>query len=81
MADDINRILRGCSREIRDLLLAAHHQGYVVEPTHNHHLRVSPPPDCPEKSGSVHVAGTPSDYRGLRNLRSRLRRIGVIIPH
>jgi hypothetical protein len=76
----ISKILRGVPPEIRDLMTRAHDQGYVVTVTSNNHLRVTTPPGRRPR-GMVHAQKTPSDYQGVKNLRAKLRRIGVEIPH
>lgn len=78
-ASDINRILRGCGREVRDLLLLVHRQGFAVSPTKNNHYKVVTPPGTEKKT--VFMPGTPSDSRCLGRLRRKLRHIGADIPH
>ena len=77
---DINNLLRGASPEIRKLLHYAHEQGYTIARTSKKHFSVMTPSDH-HPEAVVYAAQTPSSYLGVRNLRARLRRIGVEIPH
>lgn len=77
---DINRVLRGASREIRTLLLVAHKQKFTVAPTRNNHYSVSTPPGVRPRS-TVFTPKTPSDTKGLHRVVRKLRHIGVEIPH
>lgn len=74
--DNINKILKGASREIRALLLTAHEQHFTVVPTNGGHFKVSTPQGVRPKR-SEFSPKTPSDTRGLHRVRAKLRRIGV----
>lgn len=80
VSDDINRIVRGASREIRKLLLAAHAQNFGVSPTHGGHYAVTTPKGVRPKR-IVFAPSTPSDGRSIHNTRKKLREIGVDLPH
>ena len=80
MSMDINRLLRGTSREIRDMLLCAHKQRYAVGMTSRGHYSVSTPEGARPRL-TVFMSKTPSDMRGLHRMRAKLRRIGVDLPH
>lgn len=74
----LNKIRRATSPEIRDMLLAAHEQGFHVKVHRNGHFRVTAPTDGTDGTPpSAVTPGTPSDSRSIANTRSELRRIGV----
>lgn len=77
---DINRILRGASREIRDLLRIAHDQEFRVALTRSDHFSVTTPARF-KRQVTVFAPKTPSDTRGLHRVRRKLRHLGVDIPH
>lgn len=57
------------------VLKAARKQGWTVEKTRNNHLKLTNP------EGQVYFTGsTPSDQRGVRNLVSDLRKMGLEYP-
>lgn len=63
--------------DLRDIIEAAEDQGFHVDRTSKGHWRFVPPdPDQP----IVHHSGTPSDWRAVRNLVARLRRVGLEWP-
>ena len=55
------------AKQIRELKRA----GYVVEFTQKQHIKVT----HPTKPGVVILPGTPSDYRGQKNMQASLRRV------
>lgn len=60
---------------LRKISAEARKQGWGVERTAKSHIKFVPP------SGPlIYSAGTPSDPRGMKNLESRLRRQGLILP-
>jgi predicted RNA binding protein YcfA (HicA-like mRNA interferase family) len=60
-------------KEVSDLVRRARERGWVVEKTRGGHLRWRSPEGKVVFSGS-----TPSDVRAVRNIRSLLRRMGLI---
>jgi hypothetical protein len=74
--DNINKILKGASPEIRALLKKAHAQDFTVVPTSGGHFKVSTPRGV-RPMRSEFSPKTPSDTRGLHRVRSKLRKIGV----
>jgi predicted RNA binding protein YcfA (HicA-like mRNA interferase family) len=58
--------------EIAKLIKAAEAHGCTVEQTKGGHWKVKVP-----GAGIVVLASTPSDKRGTKNARSRLRQMGV----
>jgi hypothetical protein len=65
-------------RDLKDVVTRAKRAGWSVEPTRGGHLRFCPP----AKLGGpcLYTASTPSDRRGLDNLRAQLRRAGLDDP-
>jgi hypothetical protein len=63
---------RKASPEIAGLIKAAKAHGCTVEQTKGLHWKVKVP-----GKGIVVLASTPSDHRGTKNARSRLRQMGV----
>jgi hypothetical protein len=64
----------GYLRDLRDI---AEQQGWRIQQTASSHWQWLPP----DKSQSpVIQAHTPSDYRGVQNFLSRLRKRGLKIP-
>ncbi len=60
--------------DLKRLIRAARNQGWQVERTDGGHLRFRPP----DATGPpIITPSTPSDWRGLLNLRARLRRSGL----
>lgn len=59
-------------RDLRKIARAAREQGWRVELTAKSHVKFVPP-----QGELIYSAGTPSDWRGRRNLVSRLRRSGL----
>lgn len=60
--------------DLRVIERTARKQGWIVELTRSGHIKFVPPdPGTP----ALVTAGTPSDRRGLRNLRADLRRRGL----
>lgn len=77
---DVNRILKNVPSDLRDILLVAHEQKFVLGRTKNHHVSITTPRHWREHR-TVFAPGTPSDTRGLHRVRAKLRRIGVQLPH
>lgn len=67
----------GCDRETRAILQAVDEaSGWRVELTGGEHYKIYPPdPDKP----AIVTGKTASDWRGLRNLKARLKRDGLIV--
>jgi len=61
-------------REFRPLVEAAVAQGWTVTPTKGGHLKFQSP-----KGDVVFAAGTPSDWRAMKNVRAHLRRAGLAV--
>lgn len=66
-------MIRG-DKNLRKVIRAARHQGWVVEPTRNGHLKFVPP--NPEQR-ILFTGSTPSDHRGRTNFRKDLERSGL----
>lgn len=62
------------NRDIQQLLKKAKRAGCRVEQTRSNHYRIIGP-----TGESISAPGTPSDFRSIRDVRSKLRRIGVSI--
>lgn len=77
---DINKILRSVPGDLRDVLIAAHEQHFVLGRTKKHHVSITTPLHWREHR-TVYAPGTPSDSRGRHRVIAKLRRIGVQIPH
>lgn len=62
-------------KEMREIVAALEEQGFEVRTTRKGHLSVS-------RDGRIVVvfAGTPSDWRSMRNAISRARRAGFVWP-
>ena len=61
------------SKDILKLIKKAREQGWRVEPTRNGHYKFFAP------NGTIVVASsTPSENRGFKNLKSRLRARGFV---
>lgn len=61
-------------RDLKQMLDRLEQQGWTIERRHNNHLWLVGP------SGQrVTSASTPSCYRGLLNLRAKLRREGAVL--
>ena len=58
-------------------ITAALEAGWVVELERRHIAFISPDQSVPV----IFAAATPSDHRAPKNLRARLRRAGLQIPH
>lgn len=78
--EDINKVLKNVSSDLRDILRTAHAQQFVLGRTKNSHVSITTPSHWREKR-TVFAPGTPSDIRGLHRVRAKLRRIGVQFPH
>jgi len=62
------------NKDIIKLIKRARGQGWRVEPTKNSHYKFFAP------DGTIVVAGSsPSENRGFKNLKSRLRARGLIL--
>lgn len=61
-------------KELKELVRIALDQGWRVEQLRSGHWRFLPPD---RKLSPVVSAGTPSDWRGLKNLRADLKRRGL----
>ena len=60
--------------ELREIEDAAREAGWTVSRTARGHVRFVPP----DPNGKIVItAGSPSDIRGLRNLRAQLKRQGL----
>jgi hypothetical protein len=65
------------NKEISQLLdRVASVPGWTVNLTHNQHLKIRGPNEA-----LIFAASTPSDYRSVKNLRSRLKRHGFPAEH
>lgn len=62
-------------RDLDALVRDAKRQGWTVSRTRGSHLRFCPPPSKP--GPCIFGPGTPSDSRGIKNLRAHLRRAGL----
>lgn len=60
------------ARDYRPLVKAARAAGWVLEMTRNNHWRLRSP-----DGEAIFFPLSPSDWRGWKNTRSRLRRAGV----
>lgn len=58
-------------KELRKILRAAEKQGCAISITRNNHVKID------TRNGIVFCAKTPSDRRGLLNLRAILRQKGL----
>lgn len=65
------------SKDLNQLKTLAENQGWDVSLTSGGHLRWDPPD---KRFRPVFSASTPSDYRALNNIKSRLKRAGLQIP-
>ena len=62
------------NKDVVKLIKMAKQQGWRVEPTKNGHYKFFAP------DGTIVVAGsTPSENRGFKNLKSRLRARGLVL--
>lgn len=59
-------------RELERLLDRASEEGATVQRTGGGHWKVTAP-----DGSTCYCPATPSDYRGVRNVRAKLRRIGL----
>lgn len=66
--------LRRLKRDIRPLAITAFEQGWTVVKTNGGHLKWTSPTGM-----AIFSASTPSDARAVRNIRSLLRRNGLIV--
>jgi predicted RNA binding protein YcfA (HicA-like mRNA interferase family) len=55
--------------DLREVLVEAERSGWTVDHTRRGHLRLTHP-----NGALVYCSSTPSDYRGVKNLRALLRR-------
>lgn len=78
--EDINRLLKRTSPEIRKVLRLAHDQGFQVSYARSGHYKVTTPEHWDEKV-TVFAPKTPSDRRSVHRVVQKLRRIGVKVPH
>lgn len=58
------------SSQMKELRRSLERAGYSIRKTRGGHWRI----DHPEMDGPVFAPDTPSDHRGLKNLRGTLRR-------
>lgn len=66
--------VKGVSSDLQDLIQLAVDQDWKVEWTKGGHLRLTPPdPSKPQ----IFSASTPSDWRGVKNMRARMKRSGL----
>lgn len=59
--------------ELKPLVQAAEKQGWTLDYTKRGHLKLVPPTG----GTPVYAAGTPSDWRSVKNTAAMLRRAGV----
>jgi len=65
------------NREVQDIIKKVERLGWAVTRTNSGHwLLRSPDPRVP----LIYAPHSPSDWRGLKNLKSLLRRYGVTVP-
>ena len=70
----MKRISITSNRELGELILLAQSQGWVITKRTNNHLKWVAP------SGFVYFSSvTPSDGRAIKNIKSDLRRAGLIL--
>lgn len=62
--------------DLKHLKRAARQQGWTVELANGGHLKWTPPTDSP----IVFSPSTPSDWRAIANIVSRLRKSGFVAP-
>lgn len=60
------------NKDLKVLLKKAREQGFTVRMNRRQHYRVTSP-----SGETISTPSTPSDYRSLREVRSKLRRIGM----
>jgi hypothetical protein len=60
--------------DLKSILKRATDAGCRISRTSRGHWRIL----CPG-GGLIFTAGTPSDWRGLRNLKADLKRVGVMV--
>ena len=60
------------TKEIRKLVARLQDQGWRVDQLKSGHYRAY----APDGEGTVHIPGTPSDHRSLRNTVAQLKRHG-----
>lgn len=66
--------LKGVNSELAELFKLAEDQGWTVEWTKKGHVRLTPnDPNMP----TIFAASTPSDWRGVKNMKSRMKRAGL----
>jgi len=66
----------GTTQDMKRLREALAAQGFEVERARNGHWRVT----TPDGMARMQIANTPSDWRGIRNTVSRLKRLGFEPP-
>lgn len=62
--------------KFRDLVEAAKKQGFTIERTKGNHWKFIPPD---KTKVIVIVAGSPSDFRAINKITSRLKNSGLIL--
>nr|WSX25642.1 hypothetical protein OG690_38525 [Streptomyces tubercidicus] len=62
------------NRDIQDILKRVKKQGFAVRMNAKRHYRVTSP-----GGDTVTVPSTPSDQRSVKNVRSKLRKIGAVL--
>jgi len=68
------------SGEWKELADAAKAAGWQIIPTNSGHVKWEPPQrslTTVGHGGSIFTAGTPSDWRAIKNTRAKLRRAGL----
>lgn len=68
------------NKEITDVVRSLRKQGFTVVQTRGGHLEVFAPGSDLDGRADATFAGTPSDHRGLDNMRAVLRSIGWADP-
>ena len=66
--------IKGIPAELQELIRLAEEQDWLVEWTKKGHLRLTPPDPT---QNQIFSASTPSDWRGVKNMRARMKRAGL----
>ncbi len=73
---DIHQVLKGTTRDLRDMMLKVHKQGFTVTRTNSGHLMIRTPADSRPKL-TAFAPCTPSDRISLQRVKAKLRKMGV----